>query len=173
MSEEKLYWFKLSDYRMKVGKIFGGWYDGLLQVQEIESGKIYISAPDEMEEIKQDESTLSRLRKLQPHIIAVAVGVSPGLHAAVEIAKRYQEKTGEEVTVIHCNHPQDFLNVKNDFEEQLAKLKDMVLDFDIPKIDYGYESLLPKNNYPEPKNDSLNSRGPWDKRKKDFQSRRV
>lgn len=43
-------WFKLSSHQSKVGIIIDGFYDGLLQVQEIESKKIYIVAPDEIEE---------------------------------------------------------------------------------------------------------------------------
>lgn len=32
----------------KVGTVIDGWYDGLLQVKETESGKIYIVAPEEI-----------------------------------------------------------------------------------------------------------------------------
>lgn len=48
------YWFPLntSHTYKKVGVIVDGFYDGLLQVKEIESGKIYIVAPNELELIK-------------------------------------------------------------------------------------------------------------------------
>jgi hypothetical protein len=52
MSKHALYWFKISKRQSKVGRIVDGLYDGLLQVRELESGTIYIVAPDEMEEIK-------------------------------------------------------------------------------------------------------------------------
>jgi len=49
MSNPQKYWFKVSDYQSKVGFIVGGWYDGLLQVKEEESERIYIVAQDELE----------------------------------------------------------------------------------------------------------------------------
>lgn len=45
----KKVWFKISNWQLKIGFVVDGFYDGLLQIQEEETGVIYISAPDEIE----------------------------------------------------------------------------------------------------------------------------
>lgn len=49
-------WFKINDWQKKIGIIVDGWYDGLLQVKEDETGTIYIVAPDEIEPIENRTS---------------------------------------------------------------------------------------------------------------------
>lgn len=51
MINQQQYWFKVSDYQNKVGIIVDGWYDGLLQVKDVETNTIYISAPNELQDI--------------------------------------------------------------------------------------------------------------------------
>ena len=49
----KTVWFKMNElgtYK-KVSTVIDGWHDGLYQVKEEESGKIYIVAPGEMDTI--------------------------------------------------------------------------------------------------------------------------
>lgn len=41
-------WFNCGILKNRSGKVIDGWYDGLLQVQESETGKVYIVAPDEI-----------------------------------------------------------------------------------------------------------------------------
>lgn len=48
------YWFKISDLQNKVGTILDGFYDGLLQIKEEETDKIYICAPNELQLIKSE-----------------------------------------------------------------------------------------------------------------------
>lgn len=47
--ESNEFWFWVGSHQMKVGKIIDGFYDGLLQVEEIESKEIYIVAPNEIQ----------------------------------------------------------------------------------------------------------------------------
>jgi hypothetical protein len=54
---KKQVWFKINNLQMKAGTIIDGWYDGLLQVKEDETGQIYIVAPDEMEPIADDRTS--------------------------------------------------------------------------------------------------------------------
>lgn len=46
----KKVWFNMNHRGtyMKVGIVIDGFYDGLLQVQEVESGSVYIVAPKEI-----------------------------------------------------------------------------------------------------------------------------
>jgi hypothetical protein len=48
----KKVWFKISNWQCKVGYIIDGFYDGLLQVQEEETGIIYICSLDEITQIQ-------------------------------------------------------------------------------------------------------------------------
>ncbi len=41
-------WFKIGSHQMKVGVIIDYLYDGLLQIKELERGKIHISSVNEI-----------------------------------------------------------------------------------------------------------------------------
>lgn len=49
----KKVWFRVSKLQCKVGYVIDGWYDGIVQVKEQGTPKIFLVAPDEMEFIKE------------------------------------------------------------------------------------------------------------------------